>query len=43
MSKNLSPMKNKGGSWEADVKEMEEMMDMVLDIMARGWPAANAK
>jgi hypothetical protein len=24
--------------WEANAKEVEEMMEMVLGIMARGWP-----
>lgn len=29
--------------WEAMAKEGEEMMEMVLGIMARGWPGLEGK
>lgn len=40
MNKKQSPLKSKDKekSWEKEVKEYDEMMGMVLDIMARTWP-----
>jgi hypothetical protein len=32
--------KGRERGWEGDSKEFEEMMEMVLGIMARGWPEA---
>ena len=29
--------------WEGDAKEFEEMMEMVLGIMARGWPGLEGR